>query len=227
MTHIFTTTAGIEIPIQPISLLDLQLAQDAIEKEFLDNNEPIEPPTYEVETFGGGEEINTYTELTIVDAPEEDKEKWRLHLEALDRMGEEIQKRTGIIYLDGITYDLPEDDSWIARRKKLLNEDIPDDPDELKLHYVNNVLLKTPADKSGLMLEIQKLSMTGVNEEAIQAMEELFRSQVEIQGREGTQALKALIQKQEAESMVLQPPDEGRNGSQVKGDDNQAIPESV
>jgi len=72
--HFFTTTAGIEIPIQPISLLDLQLAQDAIEAEFREKGEPIEPPTYEVDVLGGEKEYHPYTEQSIVDASDEEKE---------------------------------------------------------------------------------------------------------------------------------------------------------
>jgi hypothetical protein len=222
--HFFTTTAGIKIKIEPISLLDLRLAQDAIEDEFKSRGEPIDPPTYEVEVLGGEKEYHPHTEVTIQDATDEEKEAWQKYLEALERLQDETQKRTGIVYLEGIIFDMPKGDAWVKRRKKLFNEDVPEDEDERKLHYVNKVLLKTPADQTGLMLEIQKLSMTGVSEEATEAMEQLFRSQMEIQGRETVEQLKALIEA-ESEDMVLQSSVEGRADGKGEGDDKPPVQE--
>jgi hypothetical protein len=221
--HFFTTTAGVKIPIQPISLLDLQLAQNAVEKEFRDKGEPIDPPTYEVEVFGSDKlEINPHTEVTIEDASDEEKEAWQKYLEAVGRLGDEIEQRTALVFLEGIIFDLPEDDSWIERRKKLFDEDVPEDEDGRKLSYINNVLLKTPADKSGFTLAIQRLSMTGVNEEAIDAMEELFRGQVELEQRQVVERIKSRFQK-ETEDMVLQSSTSRRASSESEGDDDAPI----
>jgi len=138
-------------------------------------------------------------------------------------MQTEIQNRTALIFLEGIIFDLPKDDKWIKRRKKLFNEDVPEDEDERKLHYLNNILLKTPADKSDLMLELQKLSMTGATEEAISAFEELFRRQMRVQGREAVKTLKAELQKQERQDLVLQSAVKGRDSSKGAGNDNAPI----
>jgi len=213
--HFFETTAGIKIKIPPISMLDLQLAQNAAEKKFRARGEPVDPPTYEVEVLGGEKEYHPHTETTILDASEEDKATWVKYLETSGWVQEETQDRTALVFLEGILVELPEDNAWAERRKKLFGEEVPEDLDQRKLYYLNNVLLKTPADKSGLMLEIQRLSMTGTNEEAIEAMEELFRRQMEIQGRAGVEALKALAK--EETGVVLQPPPTGRAGGQSAG----------
>lgn len=220
---IFKTTAGVEIPIQPISLFDLERIKNIVEAEYREAGKPIDPPTYEVKLeLEGTSEFHPYTIKTIEDASSEDKEKWRLHLKAVEEMQEEMQERTGLIFLEGILYDLPEDDSWIAKRKKLFGDDIPEDPDEKRLYYINNVLLKTIADKTNLTLEIQKLSMTGADEEAIAAYEDMFRRQMAIQNRKITQDIKATIEKQE--DVVLQSDAEGQSGGEGMGNDSVPIP---
>lgn len=218
--HFFETTAGVKIKIQPISMLDLQLAQRAVENEFRERGEPIDPPTYEIEVLGGEKEVHPHTETTIQDAGMEEKASWERYLEAIGKMQMEIQDRTALVFLEGICIELPADDAWIKRRKRLFGEDVPEDEDQRKLYYINNVLLKTPADKAGLMLDIQRLSLTGTSQEAIEAMEDLFRRQVEIQGRASVKALKALTQ--EETSLVLQPASAGRSGGQSAGVDGAA-----
>lgn len=179
MKHKFETVAGDVIEIKPISLLDLQLAQQAVEKEFKEKGYKLEPPKYEVEVLGGEKEHHFHTSETIKEASEEDKAEFEQYLKDTQLMNEEIQKRTAYIFLDGMVINLPDDNSWAKRRERLFGETIPDNEDDLRLYYANNVLLKTPHDKQNIMLEIQKLSMTGVSEEAIHAMENLFHRQME------------------------------------------------
>lgn len=200
--HFFTTTAGIKIEIQPIDVVDLQLAQDAVKREFEESGSPLEPPTYEVDVLGGEKEYHPHNETTIEEGTEEEKEQWGLHQVALIRLGEETTQRTALVFLDGMIFDLPEDDTWIKRRKKLFGETVPEDEDELKLYYVNKVLLKTPADKEGLMLAIQKLSMTGAGDEAIQAMERLFRTTMDEARRDAIRELETFSEDR-TESVVL------------------------
>lgn len=217
MTRIFTTTAGVEVPYQPVSFADLELAKSAVEQEFRDAGKPIDPPTYEVKLeLEGTSEHHPHTIRTIQDASDEDKAKWDAHQEALIELGDEIQKRTSLIFAEGILYDLPEDDSWIARRKRLFNEDVPEDPEERRVHYINNVLLKTPADKEGLMEKIYEISLTGAGEEAVQVIMDGFRSQVAITKREALTRVKTAIKEQE--DMVLQSEAEGQSSGKGVGD---------
>lgn len=216
--HFFETTAGIKISIQPISMLDLQLAQDAVENEFRERGEPIDPPTYEVEVLGGEKEHHQHTAETIKDASDEEKEAWKKHFQAMEEMQKEIQDRTAFVFLEGVVFELPTDDAWIKRRKRLFGETVPEDEDERKLYYLNNVLLKTPADKSGITLKIQRISLTGANEEAIQAMETLFRHQMGIQERDALEQIKTLVQETES-GLVVQPNATGRAGGQGVGAD--------
>lgn len=224
----FETVAGEIIPLKPISLLDVQRAQDAARQEFIDNGEPIDPPTYRIEQLGYEDSENAPTEeynfKTILDAPEEDKQLWAKHIEALNRLGEERQRRTAIIFAEGADIELPDNDDWIKRQKKLFNIDAPDDPDERKVFYLNRVLLKTPADKDGFQWAVYSLSMTGATEEAIQAMERLFWSTMAIGKRSYPgHDIREDAHGEEPEDLVLFAGDEGRNGSRVEGDDLETI----
>lgn len=234
--HTFITTAGIEIPIKPISLLDLQLAQNVVRKEFEDRGEPIDPPTYKEIILEDTPEqsINEvpYTKALIKDAPEEDKAKWDAYVEAMGRLQEVTLERTGLVFLEGIEYELPADDSWIRRRKKLFNEDVPEDEDEKLLYYINKIVLKTPADQQGLTEEIFKISMTGADEEAISAMEALFRSEMENSQRPIVEQLKRQVARSmeketSQEDLDLHTDTEGRNNSKGVGANTKRIPRKV
>jgi hypothetical protein len=179
MKHTFETVAGDVIEIKPISIMDLQLAQIAAKKEFEEKGYLLTPPKYEVEVLGGGIEYHPHTSETIGEADDDIKTLYEEYLTNTKKLQDEIQKRTALVFLEGIIVELPKDNAWAVRRQALFGEEIPTGEEELKLHYVNNVLLKTLSDKKEIMLKIQVLSMTGFPEEAIQAMENLFRGQVE------------------------------------------------
>ena len=135
----------------------------------------------------------------------------------------EIGKRSALIFLEGVIYDAPSDDRWIKRRKKLFNQDVPTDEDEQRLFYINNELLKTPADRENITKEIYMLSMTGADEEVISAMETLFQRQVEIAQRPIIKNLKALTE-EKTESVALHPDAEGRNNGKSVGANPRRVP---
>lgn len=178
MKHYFETTAGEKVGIKPIALVDLQLIETAVHKEFKDN--PFyKPPTYQIEVLGGEVETHEHTNQTIEEGTDSDKEKWANYLEVQSQIADEIASRTAYVFLDGMDFDLPSDDKWIKRRLKLFGEIPPSGEDELKLYYVDKVLLKTPADLYGIRNKIIEVSMDGASEEVIEAFLSLFRSPLE------------------------------------------------
>lgn len=216
----FVTTAGEKIEYGPISLDDWQLAQNAVRKEFELRGEPIEPPTYKIPLELEGKdkfEEHPHTAETIKDASVEEKIAWAAHLGALDRLGDEIQHRTGLVLLDVIKFEMPEDGKWIERRKRLFDEDVPEDEEERRSYYLNKVLLKTPADKNGLMEAIFDCSMTGAPEEVIKAYKDLFRRAMEDQGREAARLIETI--QGPGQEVVLQPVDATDDGSKGMGID--------
>ena len=150
MAHIFETTAGDRIEYGPIALDDLRLAQNAVIKAYRERGEQVEPPTYEVEILGGEKGYHPHTEETIKDASDEEKATWQKFKECNERMQKDIQDKTALIFLEAFKVQLPSDDTWIERRKKLFDEDVPEDEEKRLLFYVNNVLLLKDVDSVDL-----------------------------------------------------------------------------
>jgi hypothetical protein len=223
---IFETTAGEKIEYGPIALDELQLAQNVVIKEHRDRGEPIDPPTYEVYLELEDEsEYHPHTLETIKEASDAEKAAWTAHLRAVEKMQDDIEAKRGLILLEAMEVELPEDDAWIKRRKRLFNEDVPEDKEERLLFYVNNVLLKTPADKNGLIEGIFDLSMSGAPDEVKQAYKDLFRGEMEVQGRAAAKFIKSF--KGTDEEVVLQSLDAKRDGGQRVGDVAKSIPQTA
>lgn len=212
--HFFTTSSGEDLPIGPISLLDVQLAQQAVVQEFRLRGEPIDPPTYSVETIGGDIEYHPHTAVTIKDASPEEVTAFTLHLEAINRMNAAIERRTKLVYYEGIKVNLPADDAWATRREQLFGEIIPTDPEERRIYYVDKIKLKTPADKNGIIWAITEASMEGSPAEAIDAARELFRGQIEQANR---RAFNLPQNSTRQDNVVSQPADEPSSGGESVG----------
>jgi hypothetical protein len=219
---IFETTAGEKIEHGPIAIDELQLAQNAVEEEYRARGEPIDPPNYEIPLeIEGTSEFHPHTPETIKDASEEEKAAWDDHVDAVERMQNDIESRTAFIFLEAIKVELPEDDAWVKRQKRLFNRDVPDDPEEKLLFYVNNVKLKTPADKNGIMESIFEFSMSGAPSEVKQAYKDLFRREVEQAGRKAVEFIETF--EGSNEKVVLQSVDAKRDGSQRVGDAAESV----
>lgn len=178
----FITEDGREIPIKAISLLELNMAEEGIKAEYIERGEPITPPTYSVETVGGDKETHPLTADNLVtDDPTETERRTRLwaeHQDALNRMESEIGRIKTSIVMEGIDI-APENDDWLARKKRL-HIKVPDDPDERLLFYKMTEAVKTPADLSSIQLEIIVLSSSGaIDRKAADAAKESFRSKLQ------------------------------------------------
>lgn len=173
----FKTVEGIEVEYGPISLAELEMAEKAIEREYRERGEPIDPPTYEVEVAGGGKVKHFHDENS--DKDDAAQAEWLLHKDALNRMqGDQTAVRSQMIF-EGIKVQLPEDDAWMRRQKKY-RIPIPEDPEERLTHYIMTVIFKAPSDVMDISMEIMRLSAKGlVPREAIDAAEATFRRKLE------------------------------------------------
>jgi hypothetical protein len=156
--HVFINSNGMKVPILPISMLEMEAVEQNIKKQYLERGEPIDPPTYEVETAGGGKEKHNLTpdNLIVEDNEEESLRRrmaWILHQDAVERMVGETNKVRTAMLLEGIDVQVPEDGKWIARCKRM-GITLPDDPDELLDFYKKSQIIRTPEDLVDIEMKI-------------------------------------------------------------------------
>lgn len=176
-TNIVVTTNGDELRISPVSSQVLEMISTAVEKEFRADNEPIDVPTYEAETVGGGSETLEHDEDSA--RTDEEKEEWAAHIDAIARMENEMnERRTRYCFTAGLQMTLPEDDSWMAHQKSYGVEIPEDDPTELFFHYLYTEILRTPNDIISVSTEIMRLTYDGVDPAIIEATEKSFRDKL-------------------------------------------------
>lgn len=175
---------GTKVYIQAISLLELQKVEEGITAEYKAKGEPIDPPTYEVTTAGGGKiklPMNE-TNLEVEGNPQESAKRqldWQMHQDALARMKNEIGSISTEIIMEGVLCDPPSEE-WIAKKRKR-HIIIPEDPDERLLYYKMTEILRTPGDIVKAQSEIMLLSSSGaVKREDIEAAGAMFLRQIRL-----------------------------------------------
>lgn len=173
MKHIYTTSAGIDIPIKPIqarTLDDLALQWDEVLQ--------IKPPTYTVPVADGEESEELEHDETTLQTDEE-KEAWAAYQE---RWGAAIQAyndntaRTLITF--GVDLDPPED-GW-EEDFEFCGISIPEGTHERKVFYFQRVLLTDPLDEQLITRRINVISR--LSGEALERADALFRSAMEGSG---------------------------------------------
>jgi hypothetical protein len=205
----FTTTAGVRVPIQPISIAELELAEAGVNQDFRDANRMVDPPqkpTYVVSVLGGSIQEHEHDETTLEVTPElitetddpeekeriakertaENKTAWGEYLNlkteherVLAEMHVAKTKIRNEILMEGLAIQLPEDDAWEKRQRKLRIR-IPEDAEERLLHYKTTVILKTVEDLMGFIEAITTTSMSGiVSEDKVRALTNSFRNHVQ------------------------------------------------
>jgi len=189
-THVYVTVNGCEVAYQAISMDALRMSWGGIEKQYRERGEPLDPPTYEIVTGGGGKMQEPH-DATTEKTPDE-QAAWDAYQSAIRRLQDDkIAMQMKYILEDGLgTLQVPEDDSWMEKHTQRLIE-IPTDPDKLREFYIVTEVLKTHDDVAGITLSIMLLSQEGkVNEVALETALESFRGYV---GRKG---IKRLINRQ-------------------------------
>lgn len=170
----YPTASGVLVEILGISPLLMQRVGDAFRKK---NPEPM-PPTYEVETGGGGKEVHyhdeesveTIEEVTAFNAFKEEHKAWRAASQkALLRA----------VVIKGVTFDMPDDDKWVSDQELLgLADDIPDDPLERKVYYFETEVVGSVEDM--LTLLGGAMGMGGMDQdEVVGTAMNMFRAEVQ------------------------------------------------
>jgi hypothetical protein len=174
---IATTSREIELECQPVGAL-LDTAGDNIRDQI----DWPETPTYTATFAGGDTETFEYTEESIKDAPDEDKEAWADYILAQDKAQAEYDAKfantsTRIIATDGVrVLNAPPEDEWI-KRQQWQGLDVPDDPLERSLHYFLTVAI---GDVEKDMMQIYKgiVLASGRSQEEVEKIEAFFRGEV-------------------------------------------------
>lgn len=169
--HIFTTAAGVEIPLNAIPPMQGQMVEQAARKKAAElYGEPIKP-THIIETDDGGEEIHEHDEETIKSNPEA-KRAWDAWQTCLAKTSEYVNARLlDFVMLTGTDALLPEDESWVETQQ-YLDIDVPEQSTARRAHYIKTELLRTVSDINGIQSAIAAIS--GINREALAAARATF-----------------------------------------------------
>ena len=169
MDRIYTTAAGVDIPLKPIStrtLDNLALAWHEVET--------ITPPTYTVSIAGGEESEELDHDETTLDT-DEDKAAWADYQERLGTAIQEYNEQTAKTLITfGIDMD-PPDDGWQADFE-FCGIPVPEGL-ERKVFYFQRVLLTDPVDEQLITRRINFISR--LSGEALERVDALFRGTVE------------------------------------------------
>jgi hypothetical protein len=169
---VIVATDGREVHLLPVAQVLIQKTKEAARRELVNAGLPLEPPTYTVDTVAGTTETHVHDDTTL--STDEDKAAWAAYQAALVRLGRETNARaTKLLMLKGIDVADPSPE-WLADQA-YFGIDVPDDPRERKLAYIETEVLKTPEDIIRATTRIMQLSLTGLPEEDLAAVEALFR----------------------------------------------------
>ena len=175
MDHIYTTTYGVDVKVEPISVILLQKLNGSVRKRFEDDGKILTPPEYCVELPGEDKQCYQHDKDTIIEdgTSDEDKEAWALYQETLEEYNTDLsEKILGAVIMDQpIKYEKGWED-----RFEWLEMEIPEDELDRKVLYVTTRLLRVAEDIQGYMFKILEISAGTANEEAIAAAKSMFRS---------------------------------------------------
>lgn len=174
----FKLSNGKTIKIKSVSPFMLSRLTPAVMKEM----DVESPPMYEVETVGGGKQKFSHNETTLEvegdpDTTQENYQIWNEYQTKLRLARLEINRRfLRLLIRRGVEVDMPEDDAWLADHKAM-GIDIPKDPMDLKIMYIQDVLVTTTSDWGRLVNEVMALS--DITEEDVASATESFPDQME------------------------------------------------
>ena len=155
---IHTTRKGVAIR--------LRLFSPVLRDKVRQSVEFPEPPVYEAKTAGGGTEKHVYTEDMI--ETDVEREMWRQYqgrrlavdLQLYDRLGK-------LALIRGTEIDVP--DGW-EQEQAFFGIEIPEDPLERKLHYLETEAVESNDDLRDLILAVLQYQNTTEEERAIAAV---------------------------------------------------------
>lgn len=185
------TVSGKIVEITPVARVLTEQIKFGVIKEYESRGEIMAIPTYFVKTAGGDVQEFPHDEKTIKDAPADEVEKWRLYHAARMRFERESSERiTRFLLYRGIVVNADEMEKSL-RLQESFGISVPTDDVDRVIYYIATELLPTPLDIIRATQAIILLSMSGVEEETLRAVEESFRRAMEKAGRNPPAAVEA------------------------------------
>ena len=170
------TTEGREVRLRPVSRVLIQSVQGTVERELRAAGLPLNPPTYTVTTDTGDTETHVHDEHSLT--TDEERAAWTAYQAVQERRTAETNARVSkALLVAGVVVEAPPED-W-AEEMRYLGVELPDEPRDLRYSYLELEVLKTPADIMNAIGGIMRLSMDGAPQEALDAVDALFRRALE------------------------------------------------
>ena len=171
----FTTVDGRVVTIHPVSNYLIQKLAGAVESRLRQEGAPIDPPTYTVTPASGAVETFPHDEASL--QTDEDRAAWAAHIAATEKLQRERERiTTRLFLLRGLEIgDVPPE--W-SEDMGHLGIEVPKDPDDLKLEYIQTEVMRTPEDVIRATMAIMRLSAAGAPQEEIEAAEAAFRRSI-------------------------------------------------
>ena len=172
------TVDGLEVALRPVSQTQIQRINATVEAQWRKRGEPIDPPTYTITTATGETETHAHDADSVATGTDEERVAWEAYQTARAEMEAEQRLRTTkFLLLNGIVGHEPTEE-W-AEEQAYWGLEVPEDPRERRLAYLQAEVLKTPQDTIDAMGEIMRLSMAGAPQEVRDSVEAYFRRAVE------------------------------------------------
>ena len=170
------TVDGLEVALRPVSQTQIQRINATVEAQWRKRGEPVDPPTYTITTATGETETHAHDADSLT--TDEERAAWEAYQTARAEMEAEQRLRTTkFLLLNGIVGHEPTEE-W-AEEQAYWGLEVPADPRERRLEYIQAEVLKTPQDTIDAMGEIMRLSMAGAPQEVRDSVEAYFRRAVE------------------------------------------------
>lgn len=164
---VVTTSRGKRVECLPITPM-----LDELQAEYDEKMPPA--PTHTITDVAGSSIEIPYTDKTIENAPDDDKERWAKYIEEKSAVESELnERRVRIIATRGIRIiGMPPDDEWV-KEHKFLGYDVPDGKLQRLYHYVKTEVIGTRDDGYKISVGIHRAS--GIDKEVLDKLEASFR----------------------------------------------------
>jgi len=217
----YTTEKGVDLELKGIAPALIERVKSEVARRFRAEGKPIDPPRFELKMAGGDMQAFPLTERNLYPSDPEEAERrqalWNAYQIARAELLEaQTEAEVEFLFTWGISFDMPEDDSW-QRMLRKAGQEIPEDPDELRFCYLWYHLL-TPIEVQKLLAELNILNYgKAVSPEDVASFRRELSDSVSRRAREllGGAVSRgiATASKATADNLVQQPDTDGSEGS--------------